>query len=166
MANNKEMLKRNFYLMNKRAIDLYAKGSPFAFVVPPDQRDRVAAAKLVQLVQAEAGEVHVAQAAFTADGKEYPAGTHVMLLAQPFGRWIKDLLEPQRYPDIRWPFNERADRSALRRVGLDARHADGCDDDQSGQPLRRDADASDGGGGGTAGTHQRQREMSSSSTTT
>ncbi len=104
VANNKEMLKRNFYLMNKRAIDLYAKGAPFAYVVPPEQRDAVAAARLVQLVQAEAGEVHAAQAPFTADGKEYPAGTHVMLLAQPFGRWIKDLLEPQRYPDIRWPF--------------------------------------------------------------
>jgi hypothetical protein len=105
VANNKEMLKRNFHLMNKRAIDLYSAGSPFAFVVPADQRDPVAAAKLVQLVQAEAGEVDVAQAAFTADGKEYPAGSYVMRLAQPFGRWIKDLLEPQRYPDIRWPFN-------------------------------------------------------------
>jgi hypothetical protein len=104
VANNKEMLKRNFYLMNKRAIDLYAKGAPFAYIVPPDQRDPIAAAKLVQLVQAEAGEVQVAQAPFSADGKDYPAGTHVMLLAQPFGRWIKDLLEPQRYPDIRWPF--------------------------------------------------------------
>jgi Zinc carboxypeptidase len=104
VANTREMLKRNFYLMNKRAIELYSKGSPFAYVVPPDQRDPVAAAKLLQLVQAEAGEVHVSQAPFTADGKEYAAGTHVMLLAQPFGRWIKDLLEPQRYPDIRWPF--------------------------------------------------------------
>jgi Zinc carboxypeptidase len=104
VANNKEMLKRNFHLMNKRAIDLYANGGPFAYLVPGDQRDPVGAAKLLQLVQAEAGEVHVAQAPFTADGREYPAGTHVMLLAQPFGRWIKDLLEPQRYPDIRWPF--------------------------------------------------------------
>ncbi|MGH9330872.1 MAG: hypothetical protein ACRD09_10545, partial [Vicinamibacterales bacterium] len=104
VANNKEMLKRYFYLMNRRTIDLYAKGGPFAYVVPVDQRDPIAAAKLVQLVQAEGGEVHVAQAPFTADGREYPAGTHVMLLAQPFGRWIKDLLEAQRYPDIRWPF--------------------------------------------------------------
>jgi hypothetical protein len=104
VANNKEMLKRNFYLMNKRTIDLYAKGTPYAYIVPNAQRDPVAAAKLLQLVQAEAGEVHVAQAPFTADGIEHPAGTHVLLLAQPFGRWIKDLLEPQRYPDIRWPF--------------------------------------------------------------
>jgi hypothetical protein len=105
VANNKEMLKRNFYLMNRRAIDLYAKGSPYAYVIPAAQRDPGAAVKLVRLIQAEAGEVHRAEAAFTADGKEYPAGTYVALLAQPFGRWIKDLLEPQQYPDIRWPYD-------------------------------------------------------------
>jgi hypothetical protein len=103
VANNREMLKRNFHLMNKRTIELYKTGSPYAYLVPP-QRDPVAVAKLVQLIQAEAGEVHLAQEPFIADGKEYPAGTYVMLLAQPFGRWIKDILEPQRYPDIRWPF--------------------------------------------------------------
>jgi hypothetical protein len=104
IANNKEMLKRNYYLMNKRTIERFAKGSPYAVVVPKAQRDPAAAAKLLQLVQAQAGEVSVADAPFTAGGREYPAGTHVLLLAQPHGRFIKDLLEPQKYPDIRWPF--------------------------------------------------------------
>lgn len=104
VANNRETLKRNFYLMNRRAIDLYAKGSPYAYVIPADQRDPGAVVKLVQLIQAEAGEVRRAEAPFTADGRTYPAGTYVALLSQPFGRWIKDLLEPQKYPDIRWPF--------------------------------------------------------------
>jgi len=90
--------------MNKRTIELFQKGSPYAVVVPKAQRDPVAAAKLLQLVQAQAGEVSVADAPFTAGGREYPAGTYVMLLAQPHGRFIKDLLEPQKYPDIRWPF--------------------------------------------------------------
>ncbi|HXH05314.1 MAG TPA: M14 metallopeptidase family protein [Vicinamibacterales bacterium] len=104
VANNKTLLKRNFYLMNRRTIERFAKGSPYAYLVPARQRDPVAVAKLLSLIQAEAGEVHRAEAPFTADGVEYPAGTWVLKLAQPFGRWIKDLLEPQRYPDIRWPF--------------------------------------------------------------
>lgn len=103
VANARERLKRNFYLMNKRTIEQFGDGSPFAYVIPATQRDPIAVAKLVELIQAEGGEVHRAEAPFTADGRPYPPGTYVARLAQPFGRWIKDLLEPQRYPDIRWP---------------------------------------------------------------
>lgn len=104
VASNKALLKRNFYLMNRRTIDLYKKGRPYAFVIPADQHDPNAVAKLVRLIQAEAGEVHRAEAPFTANDRTYPAGTYVALLSQPFGRWVKDLLEPQKYPDIRWPY--------------------------------------------------------------
>jgi hypothetical protein len=104
VANNRATLKRNFYLMNRRTIDRFREGKPYAYLVPPDQRDPLAATKLLQLLQAGAAEVHVADAPFDAGGDRYPAGTHVILLAQPFGRWAKDLLEPQAYPDIRWPY--------------------------------------------------------------
>ena len=104
VASNRALLKRNFYNMNRRAIARFTEGWPFAFVIPQDQRDPGAVAKLLSLLQAEAAEVHVADAPFTAADQRYPAGTHVVLLAQSFGRWMKDLLEPQRYPDIRWPF--------------------------------------------------------------
>lgn len=98
-ANNRVTLKRNFYRMNRRTIDRFATGHPFAFVVPPGQRDPVAAAKLVSLLQAGAIEVHRARAAFRADDHEIPADSYVIRLDQPFGRWVKDLLEPQRYPN-------------------------------------------------------------------
>ena len=61
-------------------------------------------AKLIRLLQAEAAEVTVADEPFVADGAPYPRGTYVIRLSQPFGRWVKDILEPQRYPDIRWPY--------------------------------------------------------------
>ncbi len=104
VANNRTPLKRNFYTMNRRAIARFSEGRPFAFIIPREQPDPGAVAKLLSLLQAEAAEVHVADAPFTAAGQTYAAGTHVVLLAQPVGRWVKDLLEPQRYPDIRWPF--------------------------------------------------------------
>lgn len=103
VANNREMLKRNFYLMNKRTIEEFRNGRPYAFVIPSEQRDPVAAAKLLSLIQAEAGEVDRAEAPFVADGRQFPAGSYVVVLAQPFGRWVKDLLEPQVYPDTRPP---------------------------------------------------------------
>lgn len=103
VANNRATLKRNFYVMNRRAIDRFADGSPYAFVIPAEQRDPFAAAALVRLLQAEAAEIDVAAEPFVADGRVHPAGTYVARLSQPFGRWIKDVLEPQTYPDIRWP---------------------------------------------------------------
>jgi len=103
VANNRAMVKLNFYKMNRRTVERFAGGSPFAFLIPPAQRDPAAAIKLVQLLQAEAAEVHVADTAFVADERQYPAGTHVVRLDQPFGRWVKDILEPQDYPDIHWP---------------------------------------------------------------
>lgn len=110
VANNREMLKRNFSAMNRRTVERFRRGSPYAFVVPSGQRDPIAAAKLLQLLQAGGADVHRAEAPFTADGRSYPAGTHVLLLAQPFGRWVKDMLEPQRYPDIRPHPNAPVDR--------------------------------------------------------
>ena len=103
VANNRATLKRNFYRMNRNTVERFASGSPFAFVIPANQRDPATAAKLVRLLQAGAAEVHVAREPFVADGRQYAAGSYVARLAQPFGRWVKDVLEPQTYPDIRWP---------------------------------------------------------------
>ena len=103
VANNRVTLKRNFYLMNRRTIDLFTDGGPYAFLIPAAQRDPVTVTKLIQLLQAEAADVEVADVPFEADGRTYPAGTYVLRLSQPFGRWVKDILEPQTYPDIRWP---------------------------------------------------------------
>lgn len=103
VANNREMLKRNFYRMHQRAIERFRTGRPFAFVIPSTQHDPAAAAHLVRLLRAGGAEVHRADSAFTVGDISVPAGSAVVLLAQPFGRWVKDVLEPQRYPDVRWP---------------------------------------------------------------
>ncbi len=101
VANNRSSLKRNFYAMNQRTIDRFSEGSPFAFVIPADQRDRGAVAKLVRLLQAEAAEIHVAIGPFEADAQPFEAGDYVVRLDQPTGRWIKDVLEPQNHPETR-----------------------------------------------------------------
>lgn len=49
------------------------------------------------------GGVEVQRAAkdFTADGKAYPAGTHIISMKQPYAGFAKTLLENQVYPDLR-----------------------------------------------------------------
>ena len=46
-------------------------------------------------------EVEQATAKFTADGREYPAGSYVIRLQQPYSAFAKTMLERQQYPDLR-----------------------------------------------------------------
>ena len=90
---------RNFYRVGKRAV--MRTTPPFAYVVPPGQRDPKAATELLDVLDMAAVEVHAATDRFTADGKSYPAGSRVVLMAQPYGAFAKTVLETARYPDVR-----------------------------------------------------------------
>ena len=95
----------NFYRVNQESIGrndpLTAKDKPFAIVVPAAQKDPASTFKLLETLQFADVEVHRAKAPFTADGRQYPAGTHVMLMAQPASGFAKTLTEVQHYPDLR-----------------------------------------------------------------
>jgi hypothetical protein len=94
----REQLVQNFFLMGSRAIERGRAGGPFAFLIPPDQHDPLSAARLTELLLDGAVEVHRATAPFRADGTEYPAGTELVLMNQPFRAYAKTLLERQDYP--------------------------------------------------------------------
>ncbi len=97
-ARYRDDLVRNFYEMAKRAVERGHAGGPYAFLMPPDQHDPHAAARLVQLLVDAAVEVHRALEPFRADGLDYPAGTTLVLMEQPFRAYAKTLLERQDYP--------------------------------------------------------------------
>jgi len=88
----------NFYAMGRRAVERGREGGPFAFAIPPDQHDPHAAAALVNVLVGGAVEVHEAIEPFRAGTRDYPAGTSLVLMAQPFRAYAKTLLERQEYP--------------------------------------------------------------------
>jgi hypothetical protein len=89
----------NFYRVNR---DM-ANGTPgkYAFVVPADQRDAYGLYEMLDILQFGEVEIHRATAAFTANGKQYPAGSFVIKTAQPYGGFANTMLSKQVYPDLR-----------------------------------------------------------------
>jgi hypothetical protein len=99
MASNRVTLIQNQVKMGRNAIEAGKKGDPYAWVFPPDQHDAGALARLLEILRLAGVEIHRASAEFTAGEKKYPAGAYVILMAQPFRAYVKDLLEIQKHPD-------------------------------------------------------------------
>ena len=91
----------NFYRMCREAVDLQPEGQPFAFVIPSRQDDPLTMQKMLEILAQGGVELHQAREDFLADGKLYPAGSTVVLMAQPYRPYAQALLERQKYPDLR-----------------------------------------------------------------
>jgi hypothetical protein len=92
-----------FVALGRRQIDAGRAGHPFAYILPPSQRDPEAWATLANVLLAGRVEVWRAAESFDAGNRTYPAGSLVVPMAQPFRAHAKDLLEVQRYT----PVNDR-----------------------------------------------------------
>ncbi len=82
-------------------IEAGKRGGPYAYVVPPAQWDPSSAQEMIRRLQANGVQVQRANSSFTADGRDYPAGSYVIPAGQPFRGYLMDLLEPHRYPEVR-----------------------------------------------------------------
>jgi hypothetical protein len=86
------------YQMGRDAI---AAGERETYIVPANQWDRGAAAKLVDVLRLGGVEVERATAPFEVGGRTYAAGSFLARGAQAFRPHLVDLLGIQRYPDRR-----------------------------------------------------------------
>ncbi|MGH9885267.1 MAG: M14 family zinc carboxypeptidase, partial [bacterium] len=97
-ARNRTYWLRNFLDVQRRAV---GRTHPHAFVIPAQQKDPLATAKLLEVLHLGGVELHSARQPFTAAGRRFEAGTVVVRLAQPAGAFAKTVLERQDYPDLR-----------------------------------------------------------------
>ena len=109
-ADRREALLREIYDINANTIELGRKGEigfgnkdkSFAILIPlQDQHDQNEALDLVDRLMLGGIQVSRAERDFVQDGASYGAGTFVIPLNQVFGRYAKDLLEKQTYPEVR-----------------------------------------------------------------
>jgi len=99
-AKYRETLLYNRYQAGRDNIERFRQEPPFAYVIPQEQRDLPTAAILVEKLLINGIEVHQAAQPFAANGREY-RGAWVVLMDQPFAPLVKELFEPQQYPDLR-----------------------------------------------------------------
>jgi hypothetical protein len=93
------MVVENFYRKSANGVAAGAAKPPHGFVVPAGQRDPTRVDRVVNLLRRQGIEVHQATGAITVKEGEFPAGSYVIKLNQPYGRLAKTLLEKQTYPD-------------------------------------------------------------------
>ena len=80
------------------------KRMPRGYVIPADQPDFLTATKFIGALQKNGIFVHRATAAFSAGGKQYPAGSFVVQANQAFRPHVLDMFEPQDHPnDFKYP---------------------------------------------------------------
>ena len=100
-AKYKDSLLLNRYKAGRDQIAAGSTRSPFAYAVPQDQRDPVAAVELLRRLAF--GGVRIAQltADVTLGGETLRGGTWIVPMDQEFAAMAREVLDVQRYPDLR-----------------------------------------------------------------
>jgi hypothetical protein len=100
-AKSREELLYNRYQAGRDVIQRFEADPPYAYVIPQEQHDLPTAAVLVEKLLINGIEVQQATRDFKANGSMYKTGDWVVLMDQPFASLVKELFEPQHYPDLR-----------------------------------------------------------------
>jgi hypothetical protein len=99
-ARFREELLYNRYQSGRDAIAMHRASGPYAWIVPQRQRDPAAPVEMLRRLAFLGIRVMQLGATATHDGVAYPAGTWVVPLDQEFAPLVRELLEPQKYPDM------------------------------------------------------------------
>lgn len=92
-AVNRQKLLQSFWNYQKSAIEEGQKEAVKEYILPR-RGDVSAVDKLGHLLAEHGIEVKQAKAAFRNGGKEYPAGSYTVVMAQPRKRFVRTLLDP------------------------------------------------------------------------
>ncbi|HET7694671.1 MAG TPA: M14 metallopeptidase family protein [Vicinamibacterales bacterium] len=100
-AKYKDSLLMNRYRAGRDQVALGATKPPYAYVVPQQQRDPVAPVELLRRLAFGGVRVSQLTEAASIDGVAYPAGTWIVPTDQEFAAMAREVLDVQRYPDLR-----------------------------------------------------------------
>ena len=99
-AKNRRFWLENFYRVGQRAVAGWDEW-PAAWVIPARQPNEIGVESVLRILTMGDVEVRRAESDFTTGGATYPAGSHVVLMRQPYAAFAQTLLTEQEYPDMR-----------------------------------------------------------------
>jgi murein tripeptide amidase MpaA len=99
-ATNRRYWLENFHGVHRRAVDKWPDW-PDAWVIPAEQDHQPGIDYALRLLTMADVEVRRAQAAFRIGGMDFPAGSWVIPMNQPYAGFANTMLEIQHYPDLR-----------------------------------------------------------------
>ncbi len=122
VATHREEFLRNYYRKAQRSVAKATAEGPAAYVFPASDPRLGQQARLLQLLQKHGVEIHRADRAFTAEETEFPAGSYVVRLDQPFSRAADMMLDkqyynpndPRPYDDVGWTLGPLYDAETVR----------------------------------------------------
>ena len=100
-AKYKDSLLYGRYLAGKAQIAKGRAEAPYAYVVPQAQRDPVAAVEMLRRLAFAGVRVSRLTADETIEGERFPEGTWIVPADQEFAALAREVLDVQKYPEIR-----------------------------------------------------------------
>lgn len=97
-SRNGDDMLRNFWRRGRNAVLKGQTDKPFAVAVPEKQDDTRRLATMVNLLREHGIEISRAAQAFKVKEGDFPAGSFLVRLDQPYRGFALDLLLPQKYP--------------------------------------------------------------------
>jgi hypothetical protein len=122
VATLKDKFLENFYLKSRRSVAKARNEGPAAYVFPGDDPRPGQAARLLRELQAQGVEIHKADKPFKIKDTEYPAGSYVVRMDQPYSRMADMVLDrqyfnvndPRPYDDVGWTLGPLYNAKAVR----------------------------------------------------
>jgi len=100
-AKFRYQLQMNRYRSGREAIERYRHEPPYAYVIPREQRDPMAAVELLRRLAFNGVRVSTLSAPATLSGVRWPAGSWIIPMDQEFAPLVRQLMQVQQYPDLR-----------------------------------------------------------------
>jgi hypothetical protein len=99
-AKFKNELLYNRYQSAKNTIKQFSTSAPYAYIIPQAQHDPNAPVELLQRMAFMGVHVQQLDRDMAYGGTTYPKGTWVIPMDQEYAQLVRELFEPQQYPDL------------------------------------------------------------------